>query len=195
MGFTEKKVEIQKKVKRLLSRERYMHSLGVCQSAQDLALRYGCNVGKAAISALLHDIARDFSVDEMKAAILQEDPDVQFPRQMLVEPVLLHAHAGAAVARNQFGVTDNEILRGIALHTTGGPGMGLLERIVFVADFIEPGRRMHGVEEARKLAAENLDAAMLYILKLVLTYLLDQDKCILSDSIDAYNDIILNRTN
>jgi len=195
MDFTEKKVEIQKKVERLLSRDRYTHSLGVCQSAQDLALRYRCNADKAAISALLHDIARDFSGDEMKAAILQEDPDAHFPRQMLVEPVLLHARAGAAVAKNQFGITDNEILRGIAMHTTGGPGMGLLERIIFVADFIEPGRRMYGVEKARKLAAESLDAAMLYILKLILAYLLDQDKCILSDSIDAYNDIILNRTN
>jgi predicted HD superfamily hydrolase involved in NAD metabolism len=195
MDFTEKKVEIQKEIKRLLNPERYTHSLGVCSSAQELAHLYGCNVDKAAISALLHDVARDFSGDEMKAVILQEDPDAHFSRQMLIEPVLLHARAGAVVARNQFGINDNEILRGIALHTTGGPGMGLLERIVFVADFIEPGRRMRGVEEARKLASESLEAAMLYILKLVLAYLLDQDKSILSDSIDAYNDIILNRTN
>ena len=73
--------------------------------------------------------------------------------------------------------------------------MGLLERIIFVADFIEPGRTMRGVKKARQLAQENLDVAMLYILKLVLNYLLDGERCILTDSIDAYNEIILNREN
>ncbi len=195
MGSTENKAEIQKKVKELLSRERYEHTLGVCHTAESLATQYGCNIEKVEIAALLHDIARDFSKEEMQHVILQDDPNAHFSEQMLNEPVLLHAHAGAAVAKNQFGIKDREILRSIALHTTGGPGMGLLERIVFVADFIEPGRAMRGVREARKLAWKSLDTAMLHILKLVLAYLLDRERSIQGDSIDAYNDIILHREN
>ena len=195
MDFTENKAVIQKKLQELLSRERYEHTLGVCQTAESLARRYGCNVEKAEIAALLHDIARDFSSEEMQSVILQDDPNAHISELILKKPVLLHARAGAAVARNRFGIQDNEILRGIALHTTGGPGMGLLEQVVFVADFIEPGRTMRGVEEARELAQESLDTAMLYILKVVLAYLLARERCILNDSIDAYNDIVLNRIN
>ena len=195
MDSTENRAEIQKKVQRLLSRKRYKHTLGVCHTAESLARQYGCSIKKAEIAALLHDIARDFSREEMQHVILQDDPNAHFSDQMLIEPVLLHARAGAAVARNQFGIDDSEILRSIALHTTGGPEMGLLERIVFVADFIEPGRSMRGVKEARKLAWENLDTAMLHILKLVLVYLLHRERSIQGGSIDAYNDIILNREN
>lgn len=195
MDSTDSKAEIQKRVRELLSRERYEHTLGVCDTAESLARQYGCDVGKAAKSALLHDIARDFSQDDMRCLIRQDEPDAVFSETFLHEPLLLHARAGAVVARNQFGIDDRDILRGIELHTTGGPGMGLLERIIFVADFIEPGRTMRGVKKAGQLARENLDAAMLYILKLVLNYLLDGERCILTESIDAYNEIILNREN
>jgi predicted HD superfamily hydrolase involved in NAD metabolism len=195
MDSTNSKVEIQNRVRELLSRERYEHTLGVCDTAESLAGQYGCDVGKVAKTALLHDIARDFSQDEMQRVIRQDEPDAVFSETFQHEPLLLHARAGAAVARNQFGIDDREILRGIELHTTGGPGMGLLERIIFVADFIEPGRTMSSVKRARQLARENLETAMLYILKLVLNYLLDGERCILTDSIDAYNEIILNRKN
>ena len=195
MDFTEIKAEVQHKIREMLSKKRYVHSVGVCRTAEDLARHYGCNVEKAAISALLHDVARDYTIEEMKSVILQDNPDAVFPTQMLKEPVLLHAAAGAAVARCRFGITDEVILRGIAMHTTGGPGMGLLERIVFVADFIEPGRKMNGVKRVRSLAKQDLDAAMLHILKLVIAYLIDKEKIIMDESIDAYNDIIMNRTN
>jgi predicted HD superfamily hydrolase involved in NAD metabolism len=194
MDFTKTRADIQQRVQKLLGRKRFQHTLGVCQTAESLARHYGCSVEKAVISALLHDIARDLSLNEMKEAILQNDPDAQFPDQLLLEPVLLHAAAGAAIARVRFGIEDHEILRSIMLHTTGGAGMGLLERVVFVADFIEPGRSMKGVKRVRRLAWENLDAATLLILRLVLVYLLDREKTIVIDSIDAYNDIILHRT-
>jgi predicted HD superfamily hydrolase involved in NAD metabolism len=195
MDYTGIKAEVQQRIREILSKKRYEHSIGVCRTAEDLARHYGCNVEKAAISALLHDIARDFTTEEMKSVILQDDPDAHFSIQILKEPVLLHAAAGAAVARCRFGITDEDILRSIAFHTTGGPGMGMLERIVFVADFIEPGRNMSGVKRVRRLAKQDLDGAVLRILKLVIAYLIDRDKIIMGDSIDAYNDIILNRTN
>ena len=71
--------------------------------------------------------------------------------------------------------------------------MGLLDRIIYVADFIEPGRTMRGVRKARRLARKNLDDAMLYILKLVIHYLLSRGRCIITDSIDAYNELIKSR--
>ncbi len=198
MGCTDSKgnrsrAEIESRIRELLSRERYAHTLGVRDTAGNLARKYGCDVGKAELAALLHDIARDFSHDEIIDIIREDEPDTVFSPYVLHEPLLLHARAGAVLAKNRFGIDDGEILRSIEYHTAGGPGMGLLDRIIYVADFIEPGRTMRGVRKARRLARKNLDDAMLYILKLVIHYLLARGRCIITDSIEAYNELIKSR--
>ena len=92
-------------------------------------------------------------------------------------PHLLHAKVGAYLAEYEYGVTDEDILNAIRFHTTGKPGMTMLEKIVFIADYIEPNRRMlKGLPRCRALAFENLDMAMYEILKSTLEYLCGQEE-------------------
>ncbi len=103
------------------------------------------------------------------------------------QPSLLHAKLGAAFAKEVYGITDEEILSAIRWHTTGKPGMTDLEKIVFIADYIEPGRKMlPRMEEIRKESFQNLDKAMYLILDNTLSYLKEgnaKDR----DTIDSYS--------
>jgi len=185
--------EIESHLKEQLTPKRYEHTIGVRDTALKLAEHYGCDKDKAVTAALLHDVARDLQNDELFQLIKQYDPGAVFSDQELENPVLLHGRAGAVVARTRFSVGDREILRSIELHTAGAPGMTLLERIIFVADFIEPGRSMKGVREARRLAYLDLDGAMLSILKSIFRYLLEETRCILPEAVEAYNELIMKR--
>jgi predicted HD superfamily hydrolase involved in NAD metabolism len=191
MGSTEKTlVELERQVKELLTPERFEHTVGVRDTSVMLARMHGADTDRAAIGALLHDIARDLPSEELFRIIEEHDPGVLFNVHERRNPVLLHAAAGAILARTRFHIRDEEILRCIERHTAGAPGMGLLERIIFVADFIEPGRDMEGVKEARDLATSDLSAAMLCVLKSILYYLLREDRYIITDAIEAYNEIL-----
>jgi len=144
-------------------------------------------------ASLLHDIARDLPDHELFRIIREEEPKRVFSEVERSRPVLLHGLAGSLIARREFHVQDAEVLRSIERHTTGAAGMSLLERIVFVADYIEPGRSMEGVREARVLAGSDLKGAMLVILKSVFRYLLDKNRVIATDGVEAYNQIIAGR--
>ncbi len=186
-------MEINQRVRKFLTQERWKHTVGVRDTAVKLAEQYGCDVEKAEVAALLHDIARDFSVDRMVKILQDNNPEKKLPEKYLNEPLVLHGQAGRVIAENQFGIHDAEILKSIELHTTGGPSMSLLDRILFVADYIEPGRTMRGVKTARRLASRDLEGAMIYILKSIFRYLLAEDRSIIEDTLYAYNEINLKR--
>ena len=185
--------EIQARVRQRLTPKRYRHSLGVRDCALELAARYGCEEHRVTVASLLHDIARDLPDHELFRIIREEEPKRVFSEVERSRPVLLHGLAGSLIARREFHVQDAEVLRSIERHTTGAAGMSLLERIVFVADYIEPGRSMEGVREARALAGSDLEGAMLVILKSVFRYLLDKNRVIAADGVEAYNQIIAGR--
>jgi predicted HD superfamily hydrolase involved in NAD metabolism len=186
-------VEINKRVRKFLSPQRWEHTVGVRDTAVKLAKQYGCDIGKAEIAALLHDIARDFSVERIVKILKDTNPARKLPKKYINEPLVLHGQAGRVIAESQFGIRDPEILQSIELHTTGGPSMSLLDRILFVADYIEPGRTMRGVKTARRIASRDLEGAMIYILKSIFRYLLAEDRSIIEDTLYAYNEIILQR--
>lgn len=143
----------------MLDTKRFEHSLGVMDTAVRLAELYGADRDKAAVAGLLHDCARDMPGDELLALARQFDLPVNGVERAL--PVLLHAPVGAELARREFGVDNIPVLRSIALHTLGGESMTLLDKIVFVADKIEPGRRYPGVENIREAARRDLGRALL----------------------------------
>jgi predicted HD superfamily hydrolase involved in NAD metabolism len=185
--------EIQERVKQRLTPKRYRHSLGVRDCALELAARYGCEEHQVIVASLLHDIARDLPDHELFRIIREEEPTRGFTELERRRPVLLHGLAGSLIARREFHVQDVGVLRSIEHHTTGAAGMSLLERIVFVADYIEPGRSMEGVREARALAGSDLEGAELVILKSVFKYLLGKNRIIAADGVEAYNEIIAGR--
>ncbi|HWR22286.1 MAG TPA: nicotinate-nucleotide adenylyltransferase [Feifaniaceae bacterium] len=133
---------MQEDCRAALNRNRYRHTMGVVRTAIALADRYGADAEKARLAALLHDCARGSD-----------------------SGALSHAASGERLARTRYGVTDEEVLRAIRLHTTSGQGATKLDKIIYVADMIEPGREFPGVERLRALAFLDLNAAMLECLK------------------------------
>lgn len=150
--------------------KRFEHTLGVEFTAAALAMRYGGDVRDAQIAGLLHDCAKCLT-DEKRISICEKNhiPITKLERH---NPFLLHAKVGAHLAEEKYGVISPDILMAIRSHTTGRQEMSLLEKIVFVADYIEPNRKhAPNLPEVRRLAFLDLDQALLKILEDTLAYL------------------------
>lgn len=149
-----------------LKHKRIPHVLGTEQEAIRLAERYGADVDKARVGALLHDCTKKLDLAEQLALCEQYGiPLDDMERQTLK---LLHAKTGAAIARDVFGV-DDEIYGAILWHTTGRAGMTLLEKILYLADYIEPSRDFPGVDKLRAVCYKDLDAGLLMGLEMTIT--------------------------
>ena len=172
-----------------LSSKRLSHSIGVSNTAVELAVQYGAEPDKARIAGLLHDCARELSSNTLLQ--LAEGFGILVNDIELVSPFLLHAPVGACLVRMEFGVTDEEILQAIQYHTTGRPDMSLLDKVIFLADYIEPNRSFPGVQHLRKLAFRNLDKAVLAGYDLTLQHIIDQGGLIHIASIQGRNAMVL----
>lgn len=173
-------------VKPLMKESRYQHTLGCEAVAYDLALIHGYDTEKASIAGILHDCAKDLSDEELLGECKRLNiPITDIERQ---RALLLHAKVGAAYARDKFGIREEEILNAIIYHTTGRPGMSLLEKIIFVADYIEPNRRpLPNIDLIRRTAYENLDQAITLISKSTLDYLESTGAAIDTLTIETYH--------
>ncbi|AGL02711.1 bis(5'-nucleosyl)-tetraphosphatase (symmetrical) YqeK [Desulfoscipio gibsoniae] len=176
----------------MLGYKRIQHSLGVRVTASRLAELYGADREQAAIAGLLHDCGRDLPGEELLALARQHLVPVDDIEEAL--PVLLHAPVGALLARQQFGVEDEAVLRAIDLHTLGGETMTLLDKIVFVADKMEPGRVFPGVAELRQIAQQNLDRAVLWCFDAAITLSVRNGELIHPRAVHARNGVRLKLT-
>ncbi len=178
-------------VKNILSPKRYRHTLGVVDAAKDLALRYGGDVQQAQIAGMLHDITKECSVLE------QFDYCAEFGIELtdleLRSPKLLHAKTGAGYARNRLDITDPMILDALRYHTTGRRHMTKLDKILYLADYIEVNRDFPGVDEVRALIDNGLDAMMYQAMKQTIQELLDKSSPIHPDTFECYNQLLLER--
>lgn len=169
--------KIRKKLEKTLDSKRYEHTLGVAYTASALAMCNQADSEKALIAGLLHDCAKCLS-NEKRIEICKKNniPITEIEKK---NPFLLHAKAGKYLAQKKFHIEDEDILNAILYHTTGRPGMSILERIIYIADYIEPGRKhAPNLPEVRKLAFRDIDAAFLQILSDILKYLNDGDNTI-----------------
>lgn len=167
--------DIQEKLRKKLKGSRYLHTLGVEYTSVCLAMKYGENLETAELSGLLHDCAKE--LPEKKLIQICRDHGERISKMEYQNPFLLHGKAGACLARDKFGIDDANILNAIRYHTTGRPGMTLVEKIVFVADYIEPNRKKaDNLTELRRMAFENLDETVLRILEQTLDYLIRTGK-------------------
>lgn len=168
---------MKKELKLHLDSDRYEHTLGVMYTAASLAMCHGEDIGKAMIAGLLHDCAK--GVPNSKKVKLCEKYQITVTESEKKNPELLHAKLGAYMAVHKYHVTDETIAQAITSHTTGRPGMTLLEKIIYIADFIEPGRKeIPKLDEIRKMAFQNIDQALFTILENSLAYLRTRDKVI-----------------
>ena len=148
-----------------LKYRRIPHVLGTEQEAIRLAERYGADVGKAQVAALLHDCTKKLDMEEQLALCRHYGIALDELERKALK--LLHAKTGAAVAREMFGV-DDEIYHAIWWHTTGHAGMTLLEKIIYLADYIEPSRNFPGVDKLRSVCYKDLDEGLLMGLEMTI---------------------------
>lgn len=183
----------RKLLKEKLVEKRYIHSLNVADSARQLAERYGYyDPDKAYFAGLVHDIMKNATKEEQLQ--IMEKGGIILSRTEKNNPKLWHAMAGECYLRVEMGITDEEILSAVRYHTTGKEGMSLLDKIVYIADYISVERDYHDADVMRELATEKgLDEAALYALKYSFTSLSEKEKLVHTDSVAYYNELIINK--
>lgn len=178
--------EIIDKLRQSLKNDRFVHTMGVAVTAFNMAIYYGIDAKKAYIAGLLHDCAKGMSeADQLKYAV---DNGIDLTSCEKDNPKLVHAQIAPHIAENAYGICDSEILNAIRFHTTGMPEMTMLEKIVFIADYIEPGRTVaNRLDELRHLAYTDIDMCVRDILYDTLEYLKSINSIIDDKSLSTYN--------
>ncbi|HJA12241.1 MAG TPA: bis(5'-nucleosyl)-tetraphosphatase (symmetrical) YqeK [Candidatus Mediterraneibacter merdipullorum] len=157
--MTEELLKIQKDLSKKLKKERFEHTIGVMYTAASLAMCCGEDLSKALTAGLLHDCAKAYPVKEQIK--LCKKYGIGLTESELEMPALIHAKLGAYLARSEYKIKDGDILDAVTYHTTGRPGMTMLEKIIYIADYIEPNRRMiPGLQEVRDTVFRDIDRAV-----------------------------------
>ena len=174
-----------------LSDYRCKHSFCVAESAAALAEQYGADVEKAYLAGLLHDITKE--ADQAEQFELFRLGGVELSEAERRNPKLWHAMSAPIFLKEKLDITDEEILTAIRYHTTARAGMSLMEKILYIADFISADRVYPDVDTVRELAKQGLDETMLYTLDYTIRDLLKKRRAIHPDSVACYNELILNK--
>ena len=162
--------DLRKAMKKVQDKERYEHTLSVAYTAACLAMLNGVDTQKALRAGLLHDCAKCISAEQKLSLCKKYDIEVS-PLERR-NPSLLHAKLGATLAREKYGEKDEDVLNAITNHTTGRSEMSMLEKIIFIADYIEPGRsKAQNLAKIRKMAFSDIEEALVTILQDTLIYL------------------------
>lgn len=173
-------------IKNALTRDRFEHTIRVTEVAKKLAEKYHGNIKKIELAALLHDFAKCKPKSELRQSIVS----YHLPSQLFeYHHELWHGPVAAEILKREYGLDDQEVLHAIYYHTTGRASMGLTETIVFVADYIEPGRFFSGVEDVRSLVEFDLYAAARKVVANTIQFLMSKGATIYPDTFFAYNDL------
>lgn len=178
--------DYKKYIKDNVNSKRYIHSLGVCYTAANLAMRYNYDLDKAMIAGILHDCAKGIEYDKLikkcnTNGIKVSEADIKCPE-------LLHSKYGAYLIEHKLNVKDKDIINAVYYHTTGRPNMTLLEKIIFISDYIEPSRNnLPQLDEIRYEAYLNIDKAIAMICNGSIQYLKSKGSLIDEATIDTYN--------
>lgn len=188
------RVQMTAKLKEKLSAKRFEHSIGVSYTAGTMAFVHGEDYEKALVAGLLHDCAK-YVPNDKKIQKCQKR-GIEISDCEYKNPELLHAKLSAVYAREKYDVKDEEILSAIAWHTTGRPKMSRLDKIIYIADYIEPNRSvLPEMEEIRKEAYTDLDRCLVHILHNCITYL-EKKKAVVDPITQAtYNYYVRKRNN
>ncbi len=176
--------QMEQKLKGMLTEKRYRHSLGVMETAVEMAEIFGVDTEKARLAGLLHDCAKD--VERNKRIPLCKELGVHLDAVKKDQKGLIHADLGAKMVETEFGITDIDIINAVKYHTLGRENMTDLEKILYLADIIEPNRvPFEGIEELRSLCKTNLDCAMLFALDRSIEYIQHRHKKLHSQTLAA----------
>jgi predicted HD superfamily hydrolase involved in NAD metabolism len=173
-------------IKKSLPPKRYQHTLGVIDVAVSLAKQYKINENRAEIAALLHDVSKCMDLEELRSYV-ECDETLKYYGDM---GELLHGFAGSIYAKQELGIYDEDILSAIKYHTIGRRGMTTLEKIIYIADAIEPNRNYPHVDLIREKASTCINDAILFEVDRKLKYLLEIDAPIHPNTVDMRNCIL-----
>ncbi|MBE7030818.1 MAG: HD domain-containing protein [Ruminococcaceae bacterium] len=177
--------KMKEMLKTMLNEKRYAHSVAVMETAVELAERFGADVEKARIAGLLHDCAKNLSVQEMMEKC--EEYSIALDAVAKQQFGLIHAFVGAKMLSPVFGVADEEIFDAVFYHTVGKPDMPILTKIIYIADGIEPHRTFEGVEEIRTLAQQDLDRALVKQIDRTIRSVLTKGTLLHTNTVDTRN--------
>lgn len=182
-------VEMDAMLKQALKPNRYLHSVNTMKVAVRLAEQYGEDVNKAAVAGLLHDCAKDLNDAETIRYCGKHGLKLNPIEQKQI--FLMHGAVGAIIAKEKYGVDDPVILNSIKNHTTGCMRMCMMDKIIFLADYIEPGRSHSEVYDAREWAFKDIDRALISAFDNIIKYVINQKGLIHTNTIEARNNIII----
>lgn len=174
-------------VKKNLSKERYEHTLRVVETAKELADIHHVDIEKVKLASALHDYSKCEEESYLKQYIIDNKLDSDL---LNYNQELWHSHVGAHYAQFTLGISDHSTLNAIKYHTTGRAQMDEIELVVFIADFIEPARRIPGIDVIRDMAKKDLHKAAILIFKASIPYLISIEAIVYPGTIEAYNDLI-----
>lgn len=172
---------------------RYSHSVRVAEIARALGEKYNLDVNDVQIAAILHDCGK--YEDKTKLLKMASKFDIIIDKVMEHNIDLIHGPLGAKIAEEEYGVKDLDILNAIRYHTTGREEMNILDKIIYISDYIEPRRNFNGVEEVRKLAFIDIDAGMLLALEDTIKFLMEKNRLIHVNTIRARNSLRILKKN
>ncbi len=188
-GWTDEK--IIELIRSKLEVKRFQHSLNVAESARYLAEKYGADAAKAYTAGLLHDVMKNASSDEQLGVLTEAG--IELMPEERANKKLWHAIAGAAYIKLVMGIDDKDIYRAVRYHTTGRAKMTLLEKIIYLADYISAERNYKGVDDMRRLCDESMDEAIIYALEFGIPDLVKKGSVIHPDSVDLYNEVVMKK--
>ena len=181
--------EFKEILKNRLTEKRYTHSLNVADSAKKLARLYGYDEEIAYTAGLIHDCCKDTPAGLQLSYMLENGVELSEYERGVAK--LYHSICGSVFVKKEFGIDNQDIINAVRYHTTGRKNMSLLEKIIFIADFISDERDYNGVDIMREKAVKSLDEAIVEGLSFTIKDLIDQGRIIHPDTLDAYNDAMM----
>ncbi len=175
-------------LRELVDPKRLEHSIGVSDTAYKLAMHYGEDIEQARVAGLIHDCAKCLSLEKMHK--LLDEYKTSIDESFTGSVALLHGPLGAEIAKRQFNISDPEILEAVAIHTTGKAGMSQLDKIVCLADYIEPSRKYPGVDNIRLFAYKDLNVALLKAFDSSIKAIISKGRMLHPKTVEARNDLI-----
>lgn len=168
-----------------VSEKRYIHVMGVCETAEQLAKKYGCSISLARTAALIHDCAKTMKDEEIIYLVQEEGYSINTLEEK--NPQLMHGLAGAILGEKVMGVSDEDVFNAVRYHTTGREAMSMLEKIIYISDYIEPSRDFPGITELRDMAYKNINQAVLWAMENTIIYVVKRKQLLHLETIQARN--------
>lgn len=178
---------LKDELKKVVSEKRYNHSIGVMNTAIELAKIYGVDEEKVKVAAILHDYAKNFSKERLEEIAKKYFKDETKDYILVTE--ILHSYASAQILKEKFNIEDKDIYNAIKYHTTGRKNMSLIEKIIYISDAIEPQRDYPMVDEIRKLVKKDIDKGILLEANNKIKYLISTNSTIHVNTVEMRNEL------